>query len=82
MNEVLQFATPIAMIVLLVMQGRAASKVETVKTTLQESGEKQNGKLAEIHELVNDRMTKALDKIDRLEAQLARLKLARRIRTK
>jgi hypothetical protein len=82
MNEVLQFATPIAMIILLVMQGRAASKVEQVKTTLQKSGNKRDEKLTEIHELVNDRMTRALDKIDRLEAQLARLKLARRTRTK
>lgn len=78
MNEFIEFATPVAMIVLLVMQGRAASKADLVKTTLETSSQHRDEKLKEIHDLVNSRMTEALKKIAELQKELCTLRSRKR----
>lgn len=73
LDSLLPFATllaPILLAYLAVMQSRAATKAEVVRTTLQTQGQSTDAQLGKIHELVNSRLTKALDTIADLKAML------------
>lgn len=78
--KLMSASTPIILGVLAYLTAKANAKADTaaklasvtarrVEATLAVTTSETSGKLGEIHELVNSRLTEALQKIDRLEQQ-------------
>jgi len=72
-----QLATPIAMIILIVVQKRdsakAAKKVDEVKEDLKGSSSKRDNKLEVIHQLVNGGLSEAKQEIKLQRLEIERL---------
>ncbi len=71
-ETIMQFATPVAMIVLIVIQKRDAARLATKVAV---TNEKRDHQLQNIHQLVNSEMTKAQQKIDEQRDEITALRL-------